>query len=277
MNFMSVARDGARIFNGTGGFTHAAAISFYAFFSLIPVMFLLTSGVGFVLGARPDLQERVIGMVRESVPYLSQRVMADLVALSENWRTFGWIGLLSLVSAAEFVMNSMVKALAAIFGTVDRFGFFKTRATGLFVILLAMLAALASIAVTALSFMLERYEPDVFGFGYLYGLFIIAVFRFLAPFVLVSVVVAAVYRVLAGPNLDSRHAFFGSMLFTLLWEAAKQLFALYVANFENYNRFYGSLGALMILLLWIFYSAIILLFSASVARAAFVRSRGGRA
>lgn len=272
IELLSIAREGIRIFSSRDGFTSAAAISFYAFFSLIPIMFLVIAGVGFVLGSRPELEERIVGMVRESLPYLSQRIVGDLKELSRNWKTFGWVGLISLVSGAEFVMNAMVKALTSIFGTTDRFGFFKTRLIGLFVITLAIMAALTSIAMTTLSYLLESYEVNLFGLGYVYGFIVLLFFRFLVPFLVVSAVIAAVYRVLAGSNLDLRHAFFGSVLFTVLWELAKQLFALYVSNFLSYNKFYGSLGTLMILLLWIFYSANIFLFSASIARASYMRA-----
>lgn len=275
LHFFPVVREGVRLFNRNSGFTNAAAISFYAFFSLIPVLFLITAGVGFVLGANPDLQARTIGMVRKSIPYISQRIIEDLIELSGNWKTFGWIGLLSLISGAELVTGATVSALTSIFGTSDRFGFLRTRAVGLFMIMLAIVAALSSIAVTALSFVLEGREISFLGLGFVYDVLVITVFRFIVPFLMVSSVVAMVYRVLGGPNLDFRHAFFGSILFTIMWEAAKQLFAFYVANFESYNRFYGSLGTLMILLMWIFYSVSIFLFSASVARAAFRGSRHG--
>ncbi|HBG47323.1 MAG TPA: hypothetical protein DDW94_10100 [Deltaproteobacteria bacterium] len=275
--FISAASEGIRIFRKNGSMTNAAAISFYAFFSLIPIMFLIIAGAGFVLGARPDLEERIIGMVRESLPYIGGGLVRDLRTLSENWQTFGWLGLLSLISGAELVLNAMVKALTSIFDTEERFGFFRTRLIGLVVIFLAIMSALASISVTALFFFLDRFEIDLFGLGYVYGLLLILVFGYLAPLMLISLVIAVVYRVLAGGNLDLRHAFFGSALFAILWEAAKQLFALYVSNFLSYNKFYGSLGTLMILLLWIFYTMNIFLFAASMARASYLRSKKGHA
>src|SRR3989304_6107527 len=111
LDLIPVVREGVRIFRRNSGFTNAAAISFYAFFSLIPVMFLITAGVGFVIGTDPELQARTIGMVRKSLPYISQRIIEDLVELSGNWKTFGWIGLLSLISGAELVTNAAVSAL----------------------------------------------------------------------------------------------------------------------------------------------------------------------
>lgn len=273
---VSVAREGIRIFMRTGGSTNAAAISFYAFFSLIPVMFLVTAGLGFVLGAHPELQERVVGMVSESLPYLSDTIISELEELSENWRTFGWIGLLSLVFAAEFVMGAMVRALTAIFGTEKSFGILRTRLIGLFMILLAILAALSSVAVTALSYTIQDLNTGIQGLQYVFNLLSLLLFGLILPFLLVAGIIAVVFRVLARANLDFRHAFLGSMVFAVLWEAAKQLFALYVANFQSYNKFYGSIGALMILLMWIYYSASLFLLSASVARAAYLASGSRR-
>ena len=266
--FAAVVRDGGRIFHRNDCQTSAAAISFYAFFSLIPLMFVMTAGVGFLIGSRPDLQDRVIGMVRESVPYLSPRFISDLKELSLNWKTFGWLGLVTLVYGAELVVGASARALTRIFET--EVGFFRRKIVNLLGVLLAILAALASIALTAASYYLEAIEVNILGLGYIYTFFIIILTRFVAPFLLVSGIIALVFRLLSGPNLDTRSAFFGSTLFTVLWELAKQLFALYVANFQSYNKFYGSIGTLMILLMWIFYSANIFLFAASTARAAYL-------
>lgn len=268
--FAAVARDAVKIFHRNDCLTSAAAISFYAFFSLIPLMFIMTAGVGFLIGSRPDLQDRIIGVVRESVPYLSPRFIADLKALSISWKTFGWLGLVTLVSGAELVMGAATKALMRVFESGSRFGFFRQKVINFLGVLLAIAAALFSIALTAASYYLEAVEVDVLGLGYIYTFFIIFLTRFVAPFILVSGMVALVFRLLSGPNLDLKSALFGSALFSVLWEIAKQLFAVYVANFQSYNKFYGSIGTLMILLMWIFYSANIFLFAASSARAAYL-------
>jgi uncharacterized BrkB/YihY/UPF0761 family membrane protein len=123
MSFVVIVRDGGRIFLKKDCLTSAAAISFYAFFSLIPLLFLMTAGVGFILGSRPDLQDRIIAMVSASVPYLTPRIASDLKDLSINWKTFGWIGLLIFLSGAELVVGEAAKSLMEIFGTENRFGF----------------------------------------------------------------------------------------------------------------------------------------------------------
>ncbi|MCC6501558.1 MAG: YihY/virulence factor BrkB family protein [Deltaproteobacteria bacterium] len=272
MSFTAIVRDSGRIFLKRNCLTSAAAISFYAFFSLIPLLFLMTAGLGFVLGSRPDLQDRIIILVSESVPYLTPRIASDLKDLSLNWKTFGWVGLLVFLSGAELVVGEAAKALMEIFGTENRFGFFRQKVVNLTGVLIGVLAAVASIALTAASYYLEAVEANIFGLGYVYTFYIIFFARFIAPFLLLVCVVAFVFKLLSGPEMDMRNAFFGSAIFTILWELAKQLFTVYVTNFDSYNKFYGSIGTLMIFLLWIFYSANIFLFAAS---SAIVASRSG--
>ena len=272
MSFVAIVRDGGRIFLKRNCLTSAAAISFYAFFSLIPLLFLMTAGVGFILGSRPDLQDRIIILVSESVPYMTPRIASDLKDLSVNWKTFGWLGLLIFLSGAEFVVGEAAKSLMEIFGTENRFGFLRQKIVNLIGVFIGVLAAVASIALTAGSYYLEGIELDIFGLGYIYTFFIIFFAKYIAPFLLMACVVAFVFKLLSDHEMDMRNAFFGSALFTVLWELAKQLFAVYVSNFQSYNKFYGSIGTLMIFLLWIFYSANIFLFAAS---SAIVASRSG--
>lgn len=270
--------DGVRIFSGNNGFTSAAAISFYAFFSIIPMMLIITASLGFVLGSHPGLLERVIGMVRQSLPYLGGMIIGDLRGLALEWRTFGWLGLFSLLWSADFVLGAMAEALCAIFGTVKMFGYVRQKLINLMALLLAVAAALLSVSVTAASIILRKYELVVFGADISYYLIQSLTFKYILPFLLVAAPVAIVYRVMSGPNLNFRYAFYGSLVFTTLWEIAKHLFAWYVSNFQSYNKFYGSLGTIMVLLVWIFYSANILLFSAAVSKAAYDRNvKGGQA
>ncbi|MFQ5735326.1 MAG: YihY/virulence factor BrkB family protein [Thermodesulfobacteriota bacterium] len=268
----SVIRDAICLFNGNGCFTSAAAISFYAFFSLIPIMLLVTAALGFVLGTHEGLLDTVIDMVRQSLPYLSDRIVGDLRGLASEWMKFGWISVVVLISSAELVLEATASALSAVFDSERRFSFIRRKIINLGVLLIGIFAALTSIFMTAVAVVFRRFQLRIFGIDLVYYLVQSLAFKIILPFLLVSVVVAVVFRIFSGPNLNFRYAFLGSVIFTVLWEVAKQVFTWYVSNFQSYNRFYASLGTLMILLIWMFYSANIFLFSASVARAAYAAS-----
>lgn len=259
--------EAAGIFSRNNCMTSAAAVSFYAFFSLIPIMLLITAALGFILGSQSGLLDSVVGMVKQTLPYLSDRIIGDLKGLSRTWKASGWLGLISLVWSAELVLSAASDALTGVFGSATRWGFVRQRVVNLAVLLLGVLAALLSIAMTAAAILFRKVEINFLGLGILYDLVTSLAFKYVLPFFMMTLIVALVYKILSGAKLGFRHALYGSAVFTVLWEMAKHLFAWYIESFPAYNKVYGSLGTLMVLLLWIFYSANIFLFCACYARA----------
>jgi membrane protein len=66
--------------------------------------------------------------------------------------------------------------------------------------------------------------------------------------------------------MDQRHAWItpGAVLAAFLWAAASMAFSVYLANFGAYNRVYGSIGAVIALLMWLYISAYIVLLGAAI-------------
>ncbi|HHL40137.1 MAG TPA: YihY/virulence factor BrkB family protein [Deltaproteobacteria bacterium] len=259
------------------GFNKAAAISFYALFSLIPILFLLTAFLGFILGVQAGLLDRIIELVREGLPYLSDSLVEDVRGLARNAPTFGWVGLLTLVWTADFVLSAMQDSLADIFEVREARGFLMRRLTGMAVILVGLVTALFSLGMTALVEVVRKIDITVFDIDLSEWLVRSLTFSHILPALLLVLSVAAVFKIIAGRSMGFVDALWGSVFFTLLWEAAKTLFKWYISNFPSYNKFYGSLGTVMILLVWIYYSTAIFLYSASVSAtlAGRGRERGG--
>jgi len=265
-----VLRDGVSIFSEKSCIQRAAAISFYAFFSLIPMMFLITFALGLIMGRKGEMLNEVIKTARITLPYISDSVILQLRGIVEHGRTFRWFSIVALIFSSELVLNAIADALSAIFEIGGKYGFFRKRITNIFVILLAIVAVFISILVTAGMGLIEDMILNVIGqsaAGYLINGITL---KYIFPFVLVVFAVTTVFKIFSGPDLNTRYAFYGSIIFSFIWELAKQGFALYLRYFPTYNRLYGSLGTIMILLLWMFFTAAIFLFSASIARAAFI-------
>ncbi len=260
--FFIIIADSIRAFSYDNCLTMAAAISFYALFSLLPLMFLLFSFIGFVLGAEVWLFEQILGFVKESLPYLSDSIQEDIKGLIANSKVFGWISIILLIWSAEFVILAIRDAMNIIFGEAEKMGFVKTRLVvwGTFFIWCAVF--LISIGLPLAAEILSRIKIAAFGIDISYYLARSVTFKYFMPVVIMVIAVAFIFKIMVGKNIKARHAILGSIIFSVLWEAAKQLFALYITHFGSFNKMYGSLGAIMIMLLWIFYSAIILLFSA---------------
>lgn len=263
-----IIRDGGRMFLSTGCFDKAAAISFYAFFSLIPILLLTTVMLGYLLGTREGLLDEVITMARQGLPYIGPRIISDLKGLASSWKAFGWLGIVLLIFSAEFVLNATNDALMAVFDVPRKYGFFKKKVINAVILLIPVFAGLMSISITAVARILTGFEFVVLGFDVTYYVQSL-VLTYVLPYFLMVMSVSAVYWIVSGPSLNYDYSFFGAVIFATLWEVAKQLFAVYISYVPTYNKFYVSIGTMMILLLYVFFSACIFLFSACLARAAY--------
>lgn len=257
-----IIADSIRAFSYDNCLTLAAAISFYALFSLLPLMFLFFSLIGFVLGTETWLFERILQFVKESLPYLSDSIVADIKGLIDNRKVFGWIGIILLIWSAEFVILAIRDAMNIIFGEAGKVGFIKTRLIVWGVFFIWCLVFLISIGLPVAAEILSRIKIAAIGIDISYYLARSITFKYFMPVIIMIVAVAFIFKIMVGRNIRTKHAILGSIIFSVLWEAAKHLFALYLTHFGSFNKMYGSLGAIMIMLLWIFYSAVILLFSA---------------
>ncbi len=250
-------------------FTKAAAIAFYAFFSFVPVLFLITALAGFIFGRDAKLLDTVLEATKEGVPYISDGVVSSLTGLVDNWKAIGWFGLIALLIASERVFHAVEDSLYSIFhiGRGHGRGYLFRRLIGVAVLLIGLVLALASVGIAVLYGLIESADLTTHGIGYVIDPTRDFAFRRLFPLILVVGGTAAAYKIVGGKMVTLLSAFYGSVIFTVLWEAAKLFFTWYIANFNSYNKLYGPLGALMLLLLWIFYSACIFLFGASVTAA----------
>ncbi|MBI3753462.1 MAG: YihY/virulence factor BrkB family protein [Deltaproteobacteria bacterium] len=260
--FFMLLYESVRAFSYDNCLAMAAAISFYALFSLLPLMFLLFSFIGFILGTETWLLERIIEFVKESLPSLSDSIVEDIKGLIANRTVFGWLGIIMLIWSAEFVILAIRNAMDVIFGETQKMGFIKTRFVVWGVFFIWCSVFLISIGLPVAAEILSRMKMPVWGIDISYYLAKSMTFQYFLPVVIMVIAAAFIFKIMAGKNVRARHAVLGSIIFSVLWEAAKRLFALYLAHFGSFNKMYGSLGAIMMLLVWIYYSAVIFLFSA---------------
>jgi len=273
MRLFNIFASGISIFRKNDCLNRAAAISFYAFFSLIPILILIVAALGFVMGSSAGLLDKVVSLARENLPYFSTYIVNDLMGISKSWKTFGWISVVLLVASAETVFNAAAGGLIAIFDMKEDYGFFRRKVVNVLVLLSVALSSLVSIAVTAGVKLALKSDTGYAGVNAAYHFIVFLLFKVLLPFVLMTLSVTLVYRMFSGGKLNLKYAFNGALCFTVLWEIGKQLLAWYVLNFPSYNKIYGSLGTVMMLMFWFFYSANIFLLSAAFTAAAY-RDRG---
>jgi membrane protein len=150
----------------------------------------------------------------------------------------------------EHAMNLIFKApkkrhfLLSIFWTV-------------FIVTLLIIFLFLSFTLSSAASLFQGHPVNILGVEVVYkaGIFI----KYIAPFLLVLSTFTTIYIITPAVKVPLRDAFSGSLLVTVLWEAAKHFFTWYVKNVIHFGTIYGSLTTFILFLLWMYYLSCIFL------------------
>lgn len=244
----------------------AAAISYHALFSLFPLAILLTAVLGLVLrddGLRDDLIRSITGELPLDAE--GRRRIADLVeGVAQRQHALGLLGLAGLLWAGSGVMGALRLAMSLAWDAEPR-PFVRGKLFDLAMMLVAGVLALASLGAT----IALRIAPSL-------GSHVDAAAGVLAPMVLSAVTFTLMYRFLPAAAIRLRDVWPGVLVATAGFEGLKWALAAYLSAFGRYDVVYGSLGAVVALMLFIYLSATIAIFGAEVA-SEWMRRRGATA
>jgi membrane protein len=256
-------RDAGRKFYVDDCPTLAAAISFYALLSLIPVLFLVIAILGYVVGSSQETFKAVLASAREFIPHLSEDFTRNLEWVVANRGRLSWLGLASLVIASGLVFHATEFALDRLFAVGKRRSFLRSRLLSMSIVV-AMGAVLLFSFYVGLVFHTLNADPDLVPLGKALVLPLARGLRvqYLTSVMLVLVSFTLALRVFPHVRVPWREAFLGACVGTVLWELARRFFLWYLANMAQFYVVYGSLGALVAVMVWIYMSATIFLYAA---------------
>ncbi|MFT3756444.1 MAG: YihY family inner membrane protein [Pseudoxanthomonas sp.] len=257
----SFARFMARRFLDDRLFLAAAALSYTTVFALVPLAMVVFG----VLSAFPmfaEWREQLTDYVFSNfVPSAANAVKDKLFEFLGNSGKLTVAGAIGLIVSLLITLNSIEGTFNRIWrvsGARPRLSRFLVYWT---VLTLGALLAAASLALSAWIFALPLLRDTVEG-KWLSGLALRS-----APVLIELLAIAAIYRVVPHRTVQLRYAFAGALVATLLLEAIKWGLGLYLSTFNAYEKLYGALAALPILLLWIYLCWVAVLLGASFASA----------
>jgi membrane protein len=245
----------------------SAALAFYTILSLIPFLFLVVSAAGYLLGSSDDAHQMVIVFMDRFFPQASALIFKEVKAISQRAGVLGWVGVLTMIWTASVIFSSLEFAMGVVFRVEQRRKYWKSRLLALSMIPGSSVIFILSLLVTAFTGIRKSYDLHILGwnlshsalFGFLVG--------YLLPYLVLALAFTAVYRIIPNTSVTFRHAVAGGVSCAFLFEVAKHFFTWYIGRSSQYNVIYGSLEAIVILVIWVFYSSIILLFCAEVVSA----------
>lgn len=233
----------------------SAGVAFYVFLSFVPLLAAVIMIYG--LAADPATVARHMRTILDVVPAdaarLIQEQLTQLTTSAQEKKGIGLlVALLVSIFGASRASGAMIGSLNIIYERQDGRSFLKNT---FLASALAGAAVFVGIIGLAAASMLSFAKGLVAGIGPA-GATAVQALTWLVAASLCSFAIGGMYR-FAPDRPDARWQWFslGSCLATLLWLAATLGFGLYASRFANYDATYGSLGAVVVLLMWLFVSA----------------------
>jgi membrane protein len=240
----------------------AAGVAFYAMLAIFPGIAALIALWG--LMSDPQVLIDQLDAIESILPPDVVRLIASQInALSNaSGDQLGWAGLLSTLFAIWSARSGVASLMLGLNAIHDR----QNRGS-LRHYLISLVLTLALLGVSMVTMSAVVVVPVVFSIIPLGGAtaLMVEIFRWIAAIFVLQAALAVIYRF--GPNNRGERLQWltpGAVLAVLLWAVASYGFSLYLTNFANYNEVYGSIGAAIAMLIWLYISAFLILLGAEV-------------
>ena len=240
---------------------NAAQVAFYFSFALFPLLLFLMSVFGIVMNDKQDLQEQLFVILSQVMPRsafeLVEKTLKEVTANASGGKlTFGI--LVTLWSASAGIDN-MRGTLNEVYNLKETRSWLRAKLTSLALTIgVGILILLALAFVVYGSQFLDRVLP-------IDSQYVLQPLEYIATIVLVLLAFALIYNF--APNHDPiqwKWITPGAVVGVILWVAASGGFKLYLNYFNSYAATYGSLGAMIILLLWLYLTALVILMGGAI-------------
>ena len=245
----------------------AAALTYYGVLSIFPALLVLVALLS-LLGEHPRTTDALLEIVQDVSPGAAAETLrdpiVDVIRSKGGAGALLGVGLVGALWSASGYIGAFMRAMNVLYEVEEGRPFWKLRPLQIAItIAMVLLLALVAIAIV-ITGPLANAVGGVVGLGdaavtaWSWGKWPVLV-------LIVIVMLAVLYY--AAPNV--KHPGFrllspGAVAAVVLWLVASLLFALYVANFGSYNKTYGSLGAVVVFLVWLWLSNLALLLGAEL-------------
>ena len=241
----------------------AAAITYYALFSLIPLTLAIMSVLGTFFRGSEVLEARLSLAVNTLVPVSQSTLEETLQVLGRTRIATGILGIVGLLWVSTTVFGAIRKGVNTLWGIRQPRRFFHERLIDFSFTAGAGLLLVVPIALTAGVGVLGEFASTLRTGSPEDGWLTIMLFNVLSPFISLAVFLC-MYRYLPNTKVTFRDVWPGALMTTVAFEGWKAVFLWYTSTFPVYDTVYGPVGALVALLSWIYISANILLVGALV-------------
>jgi len=258
---LEVIRRAFSHFTEQRGAETAASLAYYAFFSIFP-MLLVFIVVGSFFVDQNVVEDQLLSVLQGIVPGVEEVIIANIERVLNGRGAVTFFALISLTWSATNVFDILVKNINRAFPHADIPDFLKRRMLGFFMFLALGGLMLLSLAASTVSGLIPVFNIP-FNDKALHETIIWRIGAFLLPVGINMLLFWALYQWIPTIKVSRKASLTGATIAALAWELLNFLFTKYLSNaLSQYRLVYGSLSTIVVLLFWIYLTAMIALVSA---------------
>jgi membrane protein len=277
LRWWAITRDAIRLWLDCDAFTYAGSLAFYTLFSLAPVVIIAVAVIGLVLGEQAA-QGQIVAQLQDVMGRQAATAVEEAVARSRI-QASGLLpvllGVAALLVGATTVFGQMQASLNAIWGVAARpdrnsvLAFVKTRLLSLTVVLVIgfvlLVSLLLGVVLRAVLHFTHELAPGVAA--------LLGSSEVLVSLAANVLLFGAIFKVLPDVVLRWRDVIVGAVVTAALFSMGRYAIAVYLTYTATAST-YGAAGSVVLILLWVYYSSLILLFGAAFTKSQLL-ARGG--
>ena len=238
----------------------AASIAFFGFFSLFPLLVGVVAGASFFID-RDKIESHLDRMLAGEFPGSADFLRTNIEALADLRGAAGVASVVGLLWSASKMFGALSRGMNLALGIPKGQPFYVSKlryfAMTIIVSLVLFLAVGGSMALDVFTQIdLTRFGLDSTVFD--------SIWSHLTSFVFIFATLLLLYTIVPYKRIPWRELLPGALVAALLFEVSKALFVLYLDYARNLEAIYGSLSSIVVLLLWLYFSARVLLFGVEI-------------
>lgn len=239
----------------------AAQQAYYYMLALFPLLILLIAIVPYL---NID-QQKAIDVINQMLPEESAQLLRDNVVKLVSERNGGLLtfGIIGTIWSASNGMNAFMKAINVAYDIKETRSFLKARLVSILLTLGLILAFVVALLLPVFGNVILNMIQTIIPIPEPYDI-IFQVIRWITGIAVMVAVLTGLYRIAPNKHYPFTHVFPGAIFATIVWQLISLGFSLYVSNFSNYSATYGSLGGVIVLMLWLFLTGLALVLGGEI-------------
>lgn len=242
-------------------FALSSQLAYYLILSFFPFMIFLITLIGFSPLSAVDVLDNLNAILPKSIVELTKSTIFEVVD-TQHTGLLG-VSILLMIWTSSSAFRAVIKGVNKAYEFKENRSFIKRSIISMIGIMSLALIILLALAMLVFGNVIGAHIISKIPF-YRIIIFLWNMFRYAFVFIVMIFIFALIYMFAPAKRLKSKEVIPGAIFSTVGWIGVSFGFSFYINNFSNYSRFYGSLGAVFILMTWLFLISMIFILGVEI-------------